>query len=620
MGSLQEFSNELMMTNEAIARGVIEAGVQVAAGYPGTPSSEIIDTLAPLAEKTGMHVEWSINEKVAFEVAAGAAFLGLRSFCAMKSVGLNVAMEPFMVTNIAGVKGGFAFVCADDPNCWSTQNEQDSRLLARVAEIPCMEPLSAQEAKEMVKEAYEISERFEIPVMLRTVTRLSHSRGKVTLERIPSEKREPKFYKTRSGFIAVPKHKHLHQKYSMLREYSEKSRFNMLALSPKTKVGIISSGNAINYVTEAIRLLGVENKVSLLKIGILNPPPDALLKQMVGHCEKLIVFEEIEPYLESYARALAYEAGNRPTILGKLTGHIPFEGELDVDVVVELLSKVLNRDSNHIQRQHEIVLESFEKEIPRRSLVLCAGCPHMASFFEIREAMKSFTKVKGLVAGDIGCYGFGLDPPYNLFDSHICMGASIGIANGFSATSYKDPVVSVLGDSTFFHSGMPPLLNAVYNQHNITVFILDNSIIAMTGHQPDPGTGFTAMGREARKISIEEVCRALGVQDIRIVDPYQVHEAIRSIKEAIKFDGVSVVIMRRDCPLISAKKPAGRKDPMWVDPAECTGCRECVDSLFCGSLFFENDIASIDDTLCVGCQVCSQLCPSGAIKIKKEKT
>ena len=619
MADLKEFQEELMMTNEAIARGVIEAGVKVAAGYPGTPSSEIIDTLAPLAEKTGMHVEWSINEKVAYEVAAGAAFLGVRSFCAMKSVGLNVAMEPLMVTNITGVKGGFVFVCADDPNCWSTQNEQDSRLLARVAEIPCMEPSSAQEAKEMVKEAYEISERFEIPVMLRTVTRLNHSRGKVTLGQIHSEKREPRFFERKAGFIAVPKHKRLHQKYPEMKKYLEKSRFNNLVIYPDAKIGIISSGNAYNYSKEAIRLLGLEGKIHLLKVGALNPPPDELLKQILEQSETVFAFEEVEPYLETHARTLTYEASHRPHIIGKLTGHIPFEGELDVDKIVELLSKVLKLDPQGMERQPDIVLESFEKGVPPRSLVFCPGCPHTASFFEIREALQSVSKVRGLVAGDVGCYGLGCLPPYDLFDTHICMGASIGIANGLSATQYKDPVVSIIGDSTFFHSGMPALLNAVYNQHNITVFILDNFVIAMTGHQPDPLTGYTAMGRETKKVSIEEICRAFGVEDIRVVDPFQIQKAIDSIKEAIQFNGVSVVVMRGDCAIISAKKMKGKKASLWVDPDECIGCRKCVDGLFCGCIIFENDVASIDDTLCVGCEVCSQICPTEAIKVKGEK-
>ena len=620
MADLKEFQEELMMTNEAIARGVIEAGVKVAAGYPGTPSSEIIDTLAPLSKKTGMHVEWSINEKVAYEVAAGAAFLGVRSFCAMKSVGLNVAMEPLMVTNITGVKGGFVFVCADDPNCWSTQNEQDSRLLARVAEIPCMEPSSAQEAKEMVKEAYEISEKFEIPVMLRTVTRLNHGRGRVTLGQISSEKREPKFYERKAGFLAIPKHKRLHQKYLKMKDCLEKSRFNCLKVYPDTRIGIISSGNAYNYVKEAIKLLDLEGKMHLLKVATLNPPPDSLLKQILEKSDTLFIIEEIEPYLESHARTLVYEVNNKPNIIGKLSGHIPFEGEVDVDRTVELLSNVLNINlTDKIKKQPEIVLESFEKGVPPRSLVFCPGCPHTASFYEIREALQGVSKVRGLIAGDVGCYGLGCLPPYDLFDTHICMGASIGIANGLSASQYKDPVVSIIGDSTFFHSGMPALINAVYNHHNITVCILDNFIIAMTGHQPDPLTGYTAMGQETKKVSIEEVCRALGVEDIRVVDPFQIQKAIDSIKDAIKFEGVSVVILRGDCAIISAKKMKTKKVPLWVDSDECVGCRKCVDGLFCGCIIFENGMASIDETLCVGCKVCSQLCPTEAIKVKKEK-
>lgn len=621
MADLKEIQEEIMMTNEAIARGVIEAGVKVAAGYPGTPSSEIIDTLAPLAAKAGMHVEWSVNEKVAFEVAAGAAFLGVRSFCAMKSVGLNVAMDPFMVTNLAGVTGGFVFVCADDPNCWSTQNEQDSRLFARLAEIPCLEPSSAQEAKEMVKEAYEISEKFEIPVLMRTVTRLNHGRGRVTLGEIFSEKREPKFYRQRAGFHAVPKHKRLHEKYPIMRDFLEKSRFNRLEICPDAKTGIITSGNAYNYVKEAVSLLDLEGKINLLKVATLNPPPDGLLKQILEKSDTVLVIEEIEPYLESHARTLVYELNRKPNIIGKLSGHIPFVGEVDVDSTIELLSKVLNIDlPDELKSQPEITLESFKKEVPSRNFVFCPGCPHTASFHEIREALQSVSKVRGLIAGDVGCYGLGCFAPYELFDTHICMGASIGIANGLSASQYKDPVVSIIGDSTFFHSGMPALVNAVFNRNNLTVFILDNFIIAMTGHQPDPLTGHTAMGQETKKLVIEDVCRALGVEDVRVVDPFQIDAAIDSIKGAIQHDGVSVVIMRGDCAIMSAKKKKTKKVPLWVDPDECVGCRKCVDGLFCGCIIFENDKSSIDETLCVGCNVCAQLCPTEAIKVKGEKS
>jgi indolepyruvate ferredoxin oxidoreductase alpha subunit len=527
-------------------------------------------------------------------------------------------MEPLMVCNLAGVKGGMVFVCADDPNCWSTQNEQDSRLLARVAEIPCLEPSSAQEAKEMVREAYEISERFEIPVMVRTVTRLNHSRGKVSLEAVSAESPKPRFYEKKAGFIAPPKHKRLHEKYDSMQAFLSTSPFNRLTLDSGRSLGLISSGNAYNYLKEALGLSGLEDRANILKIGSLNPPPDSLIKQLLAVSETVLVLEEIEPYLETHIRAMAYPLDHQPSILGKLTGHLPYEGELTTDRVLQFLSEAVGAASGPGDSPAEITLESFEKNMPTRSLAYCPGCPHMASLYEIREAVKDLSTVRGLIAGDIGCYGLGILPPYNVFDTHICMGASIGVACGLTATAYQDPIVSVLGDSTFFHSGMPALLNAVYNQHNITVIIMDNSIVAMTGHQPDPGTGVTATGKQADPIQIEAICRALGVREVRVVDPFQVQGAIDSIKQSIQFHGVSAVILRQDCALMAARKKKGAKASLWVDPEECTGCRVCVDSLLCPSLVYEENAASIDETRCTGCQVCSQICPSGAIRIKGE--
>ena len=480
--------------NEAIARGVIEAGVQVVAAYPGTPSSEVVATLAKVAKKTGMHVEWSTNEKVAFECAAGASFLGCRAFSAMKNVGLNVAMDPLMVVNITGIEGGFVFLVADDPNCWSTQNEQDSRLLAHAAEIPCLEPASVQEAKEMTVYAYELSEKLGRAVMLRTVTRLNHSRGMAKLGPLNVNKSIPQYHSQKAGFPALPKHRLLHEERSHWQEILSDCPFNSLELKTGARVGIITAGNAANYVHEAVSSLNKANEISILKIGVINPLPEDLIKNFLTAHETVLIFEEIEPFIENKVKVLSCDLNQRPQVLGKLSGELEVAGELTTEKVRNIIAGMLDLSNDteypETSQQNKLLLN--------RSPVLCAGCPHAGTFYALRKATRK-QKVRPLISGDIGCYGLGVFPPYNIFDSHICMGASIGIGNGFAATGYGGPVVCVLGDSTFYHSGISPLVNAIFNKHNITVIILDNAIVGMTGHQPSPSTGMTASGEITKR-------------------------------------------------------------------------------------------------------------------------
>jgi len=598
----------LFLGNEAIARGVLESGVQVVAAYPGTPSSEIVDALSRIANQTGQYVEWSTNEKVAFECATGAAFLGVRSFSAMKSVGLNVAMDPLMVVTLTGVAGGFVIVVADDPNCWSTQNEQDSRLLAYAAEIPCLEPASPQEAKDMVVYAYQLSEELGRLVMIRTVTRLNHCRAPVTLGPYHTKKQTPRCNEVRAGFPALPKHKLLHEEKHRFQQALSDCPFNILDLRPEARIGVIASGNATNYAREAIAALGLDNAVSFLKLGVTNPLPEELIKKVLSNHETVVVFEEIEPFVEEKIRSLYYELPSQPRLIGKLSGDLEVAGELTGEKAIKVLARASGLSTLLSHKQPTQINDL----VVNRSMVLCAGCPHMGTFYAIRKATRK-QKPKVLISGDIGCYGLGLDPPYKLYDSHICMGASIGIGNGYAATGYEGPIVCVIGDSTFYHSGIPALVNAVFNQHDITVIVLDNSIIGMTGHQPDPGTGVTAMGELAPKLDIVQIARACGVQHVAVVDPFQVESSLASIKKAISYQGPSMVIARGECAIITGRNQGEKRTLCHIDPKACDFCGICVNLLYCPALTKGEDSYAINEVLCIGCGVCAQVCPKDAI-------
>ena len=599
----------LLLGNEAIARGVLESDVQVVAAYPGTPSSEIVDSLARIAKQTGQHVEWSTNEKVAFECAAGSAFLGVRSFSAMKSVGLNVAMEPLMVVNLTGVEGGFVFVVADDPNCWSTQNEQDSRMLAFVAEIPCLEPASVQDAKDIVPYAYTLSEKLGRVVMIRTVTRLNHARAPVTLGSFHKKKQTPLYYCQRAGFPALPKHKRLHEEKSRLKEALSDCPFNKLELKSEARIGVIASGNAVNYAREGLSVLGLDGLISFLKVGSINPLPKELIKSILISHDTVIVLEEIEPFIEEQVRALCYEFSCHPEIIGKLSGDLEVSGELTMEKVMKVLTRASGEPSSIPQQRRP---NHIDELIINRNTVLCAGCSHMASFYAIRKVAKK-QKIRTLISGDIGCYGLGLFPPYDLFDSHICMGASIGIGTGFAATGYAGPIMCVIGDSTLYHSGIPALINAVFNKHNITIVLLDNSIIGMTGHQPDPGTGHTATGESTKRLDIAPIVLACGVEHVTVVDPFNLEDTIRSIEKSVKYKDVSVIVAKGECALLTGRKKKMRRATWEIDQEKCDFCSVCVSLLYCPALNRGEDTYHINQELCAGCGICAQVCPKSAI-------
>ncbi|MCS7139525.1 MAG: indolepyruvate ferredoxin oxidoreductase subunit alpha [Candidatus Nezhaarchaeota archaeon] len=610
----------LLLGNEAFARGALEANVQVAAAYPGTPSSEIMEALAAVAEEAGIYAEWSINEKVAFEVAYAAAVAGLRSLCSMKHVGVNVASDALMVANYAGVEGGMVIISADDPAGHSSQNEQDNRMFAKFAEIPCLEPATPQEAKDSVVIACELSEKCKLPVMVRSLTRLSHVRGDVELGPLPKEKKRPNLRRdiTYTGFPAPDHHKLLHDRLMNIEEDLERVPFNKVEAKGGEKVGIVACGVGYNYAKEAIKLLKLrEDDVAILKLGVPYPLPKKLVSSFLRSYDRIYVVEDGFPFMEEQLKILCYDLQIRPTILGKLTGHLPMEGEIDPEKVVVGLARVLGID----YKVPEIKVRG-DIELPRRTLSMCAGCAHLATFYAIKQAvrreMKGDPRKTSIVCGDIGCYGLGLFHPYNMFNTHICMGASIGCANGFAQTGINQPVIAYLGESTFFHAGMPPLLNAVYNGANVKVVVQDNITTAMTGHQPNPAVGYTAMGKPAPIVLVEDVAKAFKVPFVRVVDAYKVDELIETIREAIRTPGPAMIVARRLCAEL-ARRQARRKGiqivPPTIDKMKCNGCKYCITQLLCPALIWreEERKADIDPLLCVGCRVCNQICPQKAI-------
>ncbi|MBU7014536.1 MAG: indolepyruvate ferredoxin oxidoreductase subunit alpha [Theionarchaea archaeon] len=575
---------ELLMGNEAIARGAVEAGVKVVAAYPGTPSSEIPNTISKIAKKHGIYFEWSTNEKVAYEVAFAGALTGLRSMVTMKHVGLNVASDAFMASAQVGVEGGYVVVSADDPSLHSSQNEQDNRYYARLANIPCIEPVSPQEAKDYTIKAFEISEQYKIPVMLRTTTRVNHTRGDVELGDILSLGRTPEFEKNPRRYVTVPTNARVLRENIIKKMDSLKSDLD--TVEGKGSLGVIASGIAYNYVKETLMLLDIEAEI--YKVAVTHPLSSAIIDFLNRH-DEVIVVEELEPIVETDVRFMAQRENIPVTIYGK-------------DIVPRAFELNTTRVANAFRQYKNLPLEEVQEfGIPARPPILCPGCPHRASFYAIRKAAP-----KGIYPSGIGCYTLGFVPPLGAVDTCFCMGASIGVSCGLSEF-VSDPIICTIGDSSFFHAGIPPLLDAVYNQHRFVVVILDNETTAMTGHQPHPGTGVTGMGDSVTKIYPERLTEAMGITT-EVVDPHDVKKTIDVLKEAVASKELRVVIARRPCIFLESAE----RNPPYTVTDECTGCKLCLNQLGCPAMDMVEGKAVINE-LCNGCGVCAQICPAKAI-------
>jgi indolepyruvate ferredoxin oxidoreductase, alpha subunit len=622
-------SNELLMGNEAIARGALEAGVQVAAAYPGNPSSEIIGTLSQVANEMGIYVEWSVNEKVAAEVAASASFAGIRAMTAMKQNGFNVASDFIFNVNLSGVgAGGFVVVTADDPGALSSTNEEDSRFAAKVGDLPLLEPATFQEAKDMTKWAFEISEAINNVVIVRSVSRISHARGNVILGELPQEKRIAR-YDLSKVFLPVPaplKHLGLHEKLNRVREMYESSPFNWYTGPEKPELLIVTSGTGWFYSLEAVRVLELKEQVGILKLGTTWPLPSKLLARHMTRTKRLLFIEEVDPFLENNVKELAADWSSEMgtwTFLGKASGHINPTGENNPDAVINALAKAMGKAYTARPAGYgEKAMELTRGKVPARDLIFCAGCPHRATFWAVKNALKLDGR-GGFATGDNGCYGLGMGPAgfFQLKTLHA-MGTGTGLAAGFGQLrkfGFDQPVISICGDSTFFHGGVPALINGVYNKSNFILLVLDNSATAMTGFQPHPGTGETATGSPAPVIDIEKLCSALGIR-VETTDPFDLTGTTEKLLSLINDEsGARVLVARRKCALLRAKEEKARYK-VRIDPEKCLGeacgcARLCTRIFKCPGLTWseERRKSQVDEALCNGCGVCADICPASAI-------
>jgi indolepyruvate ferredoxin oxidoreductase alpha subunit len=590
---------ELLMGNEAIALGAIRAGVNVVSGYPGTPSTEVLETIAK-HKASDIYVEWSVNEKVAMEVAAGASYTGARALVTMKQVGLNVASDPLMSLAYIGVKGGLVVLVADDPGPISSQTEQDTRHFARFAHLPVFDPSTPEEAYTMIGEAFELSEKYGTPVIFRPTTQVCHACASVATDDKRYVNKIAGFIKD-SKWVIFPKLSYQnHLKINALEAKISKE----FALSPYNQMtgsgtkGIVASGVSYTFVKEALKAARASAKV--LKLATPHPFPDELALEFLAGLDEVLVVEELDPVIEENLLRLCGKASLKVKITGKLTGDMPVAGSYSYQVVAAALAKTLGLEAAAVVNQAPV------PPLPVRPPVLCAGCPHRASFYSVKQALKK-TDYKAIFTGDIGCYTLGNAQPLDMVDTCLCMGAGITIAQGLKIAEPDSKHIAFIGDSTFFHTGISGIINAVYNEHDITVIILDNSTTAMTGHQPHPGTGKTMMGNITEKISIEKVLKGCNVGYVAKANPLDLKEAIKTVSEAVEYKGVSAVIFESPC--IALFKPS---DIQQVQE-NCIGCQKCIRELGCPAMSVSGDKVTVDQNLCNGCKLCVQVCPVNAI-------
>jgi len=584
--------SKVLSGNEAIARGAYEAGVRMAAGYPGTPSTEILESLVQYGRE--VYCEWAPNEKVAVEVAAGASLVGARSMVTMKHVGLNVAADPLMTLSYVGTEGGLVVVVADDPGMHSSQNEQDTRNYARFAKIPLLEPSDSQEAKDFMIAGLELSEKFSTPVILRSTTRISHGKSVVRLEERKMSSGKIGFVKNPEKYVPIPRYgrkmrKNVEKRLAELKSYANRCSQNRVIVRGKD-VGVVTSGVAFQYVMEEFE------EASILKLGLSYPFPDDLIRKFASRFEELIIVEELDSFLEEHIQSLGIKTRGRD--------YFPGIGELNPDRVAQ--------GRNRIENSGVLLIEEEVDEdailLPTRPPVFCAGCPSRGLFYALSQ-------IDCVVTGDIGCYSLGVFPPYERMDTILCMGAGITVAQGMDKAGFRDkPLIGIVGDSTFFHSGITGLLEISYNKGISTIVIIDNRVTAMTGLQDHPGTGRTLMKNRTHTAYPEDLARACGIKNIQVIDPLNLGQTLRVLKEEVKKEAPSVIISRGPCVLIQKTKKA----PWSIDTDRCTQCGRCLE-VGCSAIYKERaneEVIIIDEVLCRGCGFCGQVCPEEAITPK----
>ena len=618
----------LMLGNVALARGFLEAGVQFVSAYPGTPSTEIVEALAYAARRLGApYVEWSTNEKVALEAALGAAIAGARAVAAMKHVGLNVAADPFFSSAYLGVEGGLVVVSADDPWMWSSQNEQDNRWYGLHAYVPVVEPTGPQDAKEAARLALEYSTRYRRPFLLRSVTRVSHTRVPVETGPVDTEALRPRgrFVKDPARWTLIPQYARRHR-LELLEAWDrlrvELAGFPLNRVEGGGPLAVVAPGLGYRYAREALRILGAMDEATVYAVATPVPLPRPLAEKILSH-DEVVVVEEGDPVVEIQLKEAAGELGAGTRIHGKTTGLLPRHGELGLDRVARGLAKVLGREPPGWAVEEPRPVEG----LPPRPPVLCPGCPYRSFLYALRRAVNRL-RLRPVYAGDIGCYSLAILPPFEMQDTIIDMGASIGAGAGM-AHVLEDPsriVIALIGDSTFFHSGLPGLANAVYNRAPLLVVVLDNYTTAMTGHQPHPGVGVDAEGREAPRLSIEQAARGLGVEKVLEADAFSIKDSEAKLVEALRYvkenRRPAVLVAKGACMLVALQEARRRRvtPPVYyVDPEKCTACKICYTVFNCPAISRAPDgKAVIDPALCTGCGECAQVCPFGAFKPREQ--
>ncbi|MDY7036534.1 MAG: thiamine pyrophosphate-dependent enzyme [Thermodesulfobacteriota bacterium] len=626
--SVEELTSNLpgeevyVLGNEAVARGAVEAGVWVASCYPGTPSSEVSDTLSELSRFLDFEFEYSANEKVAAEVALGVAIAGGRSMVIFKGAGFFVASDALFHSPYVGISGSMVIVACDEPGLHSSGDEVDMRLMGRAGYFPTFVPANPREAQEMTIEAFKLSEQIKLPVLLRLTTRVCQQRGFIRLGAIPQgedhtidwDNKKPWWQQ----FVLVPAtgiqgRLRTIETINRVKEICETSRFTEVT-EDVSGIGVLTCGVVHGYAIEALKLLNI--KASTFKVGISFPLPDRRLKEFLKGINKLFVVEEVEPYLEVHASALAKDVNPDIQIFGKENGYFPLAFEYNTSVVVKAMTKALGLRPSIEYEKKEAKARELQGLVFPRPPVLCAGCPHRASAYAAKRA----TKGKAVFVQDVGCYALAAPPPINVGDIDLCMGTSVGVACGLNYVVNK-PIVSIIGDSTFFHAGLPGLANAVYNQVNFTLLVLDNGATGMTGFQPNPATGIRGGDKPGKKVVIENVVKGMGVDDLKVLDSYDIKALKDAIKDSVAYEGVSVVISRRKCAILSSKENRERGlrvIPYRVDPDKCDGCWLCITQFGCPPIVKDEDVAKIISDDCSGCGVCAQICPSKAIVIDNQ--
>lgn len=620
----------LMMGNEAIALAAINAGVSFVSGYPGTPSTEAIETIIKM-KPANVHYEWSVNEKVALEVAAGASYAGARTFVTMKQVGLNVASDPLMSLNYVGVVGGMVILVADDPGPISSQTEQDTRRFAAFARLMVLDPSTPEEAYDMTLAAFELSERFKSPVVIRPTTRVCHACAPIAVGEYGGIKQLRGFVKS-SDFVIFPRLSYKAKLGMVEREPAEieaQARFNFIINNNvnnnannnneahdgrrTARVGAAFGGVSYAYAADAIASLSMP--LRKLKIGAPNPFPEALAAEFLEGLDEVIVFEELDSVIEDALRPLCAE--RNIVLRGKRSRDVPVAGELSERIIRDILVRLYGDNilGHQADKPQADIVATDAPQPPVRPPVLCAGCPHRASFYAVKRASRG---KKAVYCGDIGCYTLGNAPPLNMVDTCLCMGAGITVAQGIANTEPDTLAFAFIGDSTFFHTGMPGVLNAVYNRSNIIIVVLDNRTTGMTGAQPHPGTGYAADGSAAIEADIESILRTLGVPRVYRANPFELDDAIHAAKQAMEGDGVRAIIYTAPCIVV-----AKRGEPYVVRGERCTGCQACVKSIGCPAIFIDTlgggQAARIDDSLCTGCSLCAAVCPAKCIEKSVEE-